>query len=95
MTGLVAWGLWDWTCHFQAGVSSPPDVPVPQEPGFTTTESRKKGMTLVVALTADGFARGDLFWDDGEGLQTFERGDYTQILFLAMRVSLGGNRLLG
>ncbi|XP_019398330.1 PREDICTED: lysosomal alpha-glucosidase [Crocodylus porosus] len=59
-----------------------------QEPGFTTTESRKKGMTLVVALTADGFARGDLFWDDGEGLQTFERGDYTQILFLAMSGTL-------
>ncbi|XP_048674815.2 lysosomal alpha-glucosidase isoform X2 [Caretta caretta] len=55
-----------------------------QEPGFTTTESRKKGMTLVVALTVAGVARGDLFWDDGESLLTFEKGDYTQILFLAM-----------
>ncbi|XP_072846803.2 lysosomal alpha-glucosidase [Pogona vitticeps] len=54
-----------------------------QEPAFTTTESRKNGMILVVALTEDGVARGDLFWDDGEGLLTFEKGDYTQIAFLA------------
>ncbi|XP_010224907.1 PREDICTED: lysosomal alpha-glucosidase [Tinamus guttatus] len=54
-----------------------------QEPAFRTAESRKKGMTLIVALTTDGFARGDLFWDDGESLQTFENGDYTQLLFLA------------
>ncbi|XP_062976199.1 lysosomal alpha-glucosidase isoform X2 [Elgaria multicarinata webbii] len=54
-----------------------------QEPAFTTTASRKNGMTLVVALTPDGVARGDLFWDDGESLLTFERNDYTQILFLA------------
>ncbi|NWX15492.1 LYAG glucosidase, partial [Aegotheles bennettii] len=54
-----------------------------QEPAFSTTESRQKGMALVVALTPDGFARGDLFWDDGESWQTFERGDYTEILFLA------------
>ncbi|NWU48360.1 LYAG glucosidase, partial [Dromas ardeola] len=54
-----------------------------QEPAFSTVESRKKGMALVVALTPDGFARGELFWDDGESWQTFEKGDYTEILFLA------------
>ncbi|NXD84177.1 LYAG glucosidase, partial [Halcyon senegalensis] len=54
-----------------------------QEPAFSTAESRRKGMALVVALTPDGFARGDLFWDDGESWQSFERGDYTEILFLA------------
>ncbi|KFO76310.1 Lysosomal alpha-glucosidase, partial [Cuculus canorus] len=54
-----------------------------QEPALSTAESRKKGMGLVVALTPDGFARGDLFWDDGESWQSFERGDYTEILFLA------------
>ncbi|XP_064323049.1 lysosomal alpha-glucosidase isoform X2 [Phalacrocorax carbo] len=54
-----------------------------QEPAFSTAESRKKGMALVVALTPDGFARGDLFWDDGESWQSFEKGDYTEILFLA------------
>ncbi|NXK82726.1 LYAG glucosidase, partial [Amazona guildingii] len=54
-----------------------------QEPAFNTAESRKKGMALVVALTPGGFARGDLFWDDGESWQSFERGDYTELLFLA------------
>ena len=44
---------------------------------------------MVVALTPDGFARGDLFWDDGESWQSFEKGDYTEILFLATRVSGG------
>lgn len=60
---------------------------MPQEPAFSTAQSRKKGMALVVALTLDGFARGDLFWDDGESWQSFEKGDYTEILFLATRVS--------
>lgn len=64
--------------------------PAPQEPAFSTAESRNKGMALVVALTPDGFARGDLFWDDGESWQTFEKGDYTEILFLATNVSEGG-----
>uniref|UniRef100_A0A8C3ETJ8 Lysosomal alpha-glucosidase n=1 Tax=Corvus moneduloides TaxID=1196302 RepID=A0A8C3ETJ8_CORMO len=57
-----------------------------QEPAFSTAQSRGKGMALVVALTPDGFARGDLFWDDGESWETFERGDYTEILFLASNV---------
>uniref|UniRef100_A0A8B9J0T4 Lysosomal alpha-glucosidase n=1 Tax=Amazona collaria TaxID=241587 RepID=A0A8B9J0T4_9PSIT len=57
-----------------------------QEPAFNTAESRKKGMALVVALTPGGFARGDLFWDDGESWQSFERGDYTELLFLATQL---------
>lgn len=72
-----------------AALGAVPD-PVPQEPAFSTAESRKKGMALVVALTPDGFARGELFWDDGESWQTFEKGDYTEILFLATQVSEGG-----
>ncbi|XP_077184313.1 lysosomal alpha-glucosidase [Paroedura picta] len=64
--------------HIRAGYILPL-----QEPALTTTESREKGMTLVVALTPEGVARGDLFWDDGDELLTFEKGDYTQLLFLA------------
>lgn len=67
--------------------------PCPQEPAFSTAESRKKGMALVVALTPDGFARGELFWDDGESWQSFEKGDYTETLFLAAHVSVGGGCL--
>ncbi|KAM3846334.1 lysosomal alpha-glucosidase isoform 3-T3 [Vipera latastei] len=59
-----------------------------QEPALTTTESRLNGMMLIVALTLEGVARGDLFWDDGEGLLTFEKGDYTQIFFLATNGAL-------
>lgn len=62
-------------------------LPLPQEPAFSTAQSRSKAMALVVALTLDGFARGDLFWDDGDSWETFERGDYTEILFLASNVS--------
>uniref|UniRef100_A0A8D2MKH1 LYAG glucosidase n=1 Tax=Zonotrichia albicollis TaxID=44394 RepID=A0A8D2MKH1_ZONAL len=60
-----------------------------QEPAFSTAQSRGKGMALVVALTPDGFARGELFWDDGDSWETFERGDYTELLFLASNVSTG------
>uniref|UniRef100_A0A8C6V503 Lysosomal alpha-glucosidase n=1 Tax=Naja naja TaxID=35670 RepID=A0A8C6V503_NAJNA len=59
-----------------------------QEPALTTTKSRLNGMTLIVALTLEGVARGDLFWDDGEGLLTFEKGDYTEIFFLARNGAL-------
>lgn len=69
--------------------------PCPQEPAFNTAESRKKGMALVVALTPDGFARGELFWDDGESWQSFEKGDYTETLFLASHVSVAGGLVGG
>ncbi|XP_062936672.1 lysosomal alpha-glucosidase isoform X2 [Cynocephalus volans] len=64
--------------HLRAGYI----IPL-QGPGLTTTESRKQPMVLVVALTASGEARGQLFWDDGESLGVLERGAYTQVTFLA------------
>ncbi|XP_029455043.1 lysosomal alpha-glucosidase [Rhinatrema bivittatum] len=64
--------------HIRAGYILPLQVP-----GNTTVESRRNGMYLMVALTEDGVAHGDLFWDDGESLKTFKRQDYTQIVFLA------------
>uniref|UniRef100_A0A8C7B4Q5 Lysosomal alpha-glucosidase n=1 Tax=Neovison vison TaxID=452646 RepID=A0A8C7B4Q5_NEOVI len=54
-----------------------------QGPGLTTTESRKQPMALLAALTVNGEARGELFWDDGESLGVLERGDYTEVIFLA------------
>ncbi|KAM5135364.1 lysosomal alpha-glucosidase-like [Mantella aurantiaca] len=59
-----------------------------QLPGMTTQETRRNSLALVVALTMEGFARGDLFWDDGESLGSFERRDFTQILFIATNSSL-------
>uniref|UniRef100_A0A8C5WMN8 Lysosomal alpha-glucosidase n=1 Tax=Leptobrachium leishanense TaxID=445787 RepID=A0A8C5WMN8_9ANUR len=51
-------------------------------PGQTVKQTRKSNLTLVVALDADGFARGDLYWDDGDSLDTLKKGDYTQVVFL-------------
>nr|XP_015212266.1 PREDICTED: lysosomal alpha-glucosidase [Lepisosteus oculatus]XP_015212267.1 PREDICTED: lysosomal alpha-glucosidase [Lepisosteus oculatus] len=56
---------------------------VQQEPALTTTQSRSKPFHLTVALSGGGWARGELFWDDGDSLDTFETGDYSHILFLA------------
>ncbi|KAG9473611.1 hypothetical protein GDO78_004094, partial [Eleutherodactylus coqui] len=57
-------------------------------PGMTTEETRRNSLYLVVALTPEGFARGDLFWDDGDSLWTFERMDYTQVVFIAANNAL-------
>ncbi|XP_018419368.1 PREDICTED: lysosomal alpha-glucosidase-like [Nanorana parkeri] len=54
-----------------------------QEPAMTTTEMRRNGLILMVALTKDGAARGELYWDDGDSLDTYERGDYSLITFSA------------
>lgn len=39
-----------------------------QEPGYTTTETRGNPWAILVALDADGQAKGDLYLDDGESL---------------------------
>lgn len=54
-----------------------------QTPGMTTEETRRNSLTLVIPLTPEGFARGDLFWDDGDSLGTFEKMDYTKVVFIA------------
>ncbi|KAM3922289.1 lysosomal alpha-glucosidase-like [Leptodactylus fuscus] len=59
-----------------------------QMPGMTTEETRRNSLTLVVALTPEGFAQGDLFWDDGDSLATFDRMDYTQVVFIAANNAL-------
>lgn len=64
--------------HLRAGYILPL-----QGPSLTTTESRKQPMALVVALTASGEARGELYWDDGESLGVLEHGAYSLITFLA------------
>ncbi|KAG8565064.1 hypothetical protein GDO81_012695 [Engystomops pustulosus] len=54
-----------------------------QRPGMTTEETRKNDLQLLVALSADGSAQGDLYWDDGDSLDTYKKGDYSMILFKA------------
>ncbi|PSN67081.1 hypothetical protein BS50DRAFT_600606 [Corynespora cassiicola Philippines] len=43
-----------------------------QEPGYTTTESRSNPWGLLVALSDDGEASGELYVDDGESLEPAE-----------------------
>lgn len=40
----------------------------------------------MVALSPGGWAWGDLFWDDGDSLDTFQRGDYSCVIFIAGQV---------
>ncbi|XP_074615489.1 putative maltase-glucoamylase 2 isoform X3 [Acropora palmata] len=53
-------------------------IPV-QEPANNTAFSRKKPTGLLVALGDDGKARGEVFWDDGESIDTMEKGEYLLI----------------
>lgn len=53
---------------------------------MTTTASRRNPFFLTVALTSGGWAYGDLFWDDGESLDTFEKENYCYVIFVAGEV---------
>ncbi|XP_064482529.1 lysosomal alpha-glucosidase-like [Ornithodoros turicata] len=44
--------------------------------------SRAKPLTLLVALDKGGTAQGQLFWDDGESLDTLEKGEYSLFDFV-------------
>ncbi|NWX89039.1 LYAG glucosidase, partial [Nothoprocta pentlandii] len=56
-----------------------------QKPGITSQESRGNPLRLIVALSQSRAAWGDLFWDDGESLDTFERGSYSYLVFNVTR----------
>ncbi|XP_036408755.1 lysosomal alpha-glucosidase [Megalops cyprinoides] len=59
-----------------------------QEPALTTSASRSKPFLLTVALSEGGWARGELFWDDGDSLDTFEKGDYSYVIFIVGQAEL-------
>ncbi|KAL6111023.1 uncharacterized protein ACO6RY_19988 [Pungitius sinensis] len=52
-----------------------------QAPNLTLWVSSGQPLHLIAALSDDGSAAGDLFWDDGEGIDTYERGLYSYIVF--------------
>lgn len=54
-----------------------------QEPALTTSASRTNLFFLTVALSEGGWAWGDLFWDDGESLDTYEKNSYSYLIFIA------------
>nr|CAD7577903.1 unnamed protein product [Timema californicum] len=53
-----------------------------QEPGMTTTASRKNNFQLMVASDESGSASGELYWDDGDTLGETGRGSYTGTLLV-------------
>lgn len=59
-----------------------------QVPALTTSASRSNPFLLTVALCSQGWAKGELFWDDGDSLDTFEHGDYSYVVFMAGQVGL-------
>ncbi|XP_044203533.1 lysosomal alpha-glucosidase [Thunnus albacares] len=52
-----------------------------QEPNVTLWVSSGQPLHLVCALSDDGSASGDLFWDDGETIDTYENNQYAYITF--------------
>ncbi|KAL3066467.1 hypothetical protein OYC64_016425 [Pagothenia borchgrevinki] len=52
-----------------------------QAPNLTLWVSSGQPLHLVTALSEGGAASGDLFWDDGETIDTFENNLYSYILF--------------
>nr|XP_025837997.1 putative maltase-glucoamylase-like protein FLJ16351 [Vulpes vulpes] len=54
-----------------------------QEPAMNTQASRQKFMGLIVALDDNGEAEGQLFWDDGQSIDTYENGNYFLANFTA------------
>ncbi|XP_069036870.1 lysosomal alpha-glucosidase [Lepisosteus oculatus] len=54
-----------------------------QTPNTTLWISTGNPLHLVVALSDDSTAEGDLFWDDGESIDTYETDQYAYIVFSA------------
>ncbi|EMP39847.1 Maltase-glucoamylase, intestinal [Chelonia mydas] len=47
-----------------------------QDPANNTFYSRQNSMGLTVALDDNGFAQGQLYWDDGKSTDAYEQGAY-------------------
>ncbi|XP_071846318.1 sucrase-isomaltase, intestinal-like isoform X2 [Apostichopus japonicus] len=59
-----------------------------QEPAVTTFYSRQNPMGLIVALDDYGHAEGDLFWDEGDTVDTIENSEFFYATFIADQNSL-------
>ncbi|TSR87326.1 putative maltase-glucoamylase 2 [Bagarius yarrelli] len=59
-----------------------------QKPENNTQYSRKNPLGLIVALDDHGTASGSLFWDDGEGIDTYANNAYFLTYFSVIRNNL-------
>lgn len=53
-----------------------------QHSALNTVASRKKPLYLIVAPNKDNYASGELFWDDGESIDVYNRKLYNQFSFV-------------
>ncbi|XP_077984553.1 sucrase-isomaltase, intestinal-like [Glandiceps talaboti] len=54
-----------------------------QEPGRSTVYTRSLPLGMIVALDDTDEAFGEIFWDDGESIDTYENGEYYMAQFHA------------
>ncbi|CAO2603307.1 Probable maltase-glucoamylase 2 [Lemmus lemmus] len=59
-----------------------------QEPAMNTYYSRQNFVGLTVALDDKGEAEGQMFWDDGQSIDTYEKGFYFLANFRATQTTL-------
>ncbi|KAK3103360.1 hypothetical protein FSP39_018703 [Pinctada imbricata] len=59
-----------------------------QDPEVNTVQSRKNRFKLFVALNSSLKAYGELYWDDGESLDSDVRGEFNMLEFAANKNSL-------
>ncbi|XP_061686397.1 lysosomal alpha-glucosidase [Syngnathoides biaculeatus] len=64
-----------------------------QTPNLTLWVSSGQPLHLVSALSDNGTACGDLFWDDGESLDTFETNQYAYVVFSVARQTMNSEVL--
>ncbi|XP_040066950.1 lysosomal alpha-glucosidase-like [Ixodes scapularis] len=56
-----------------------------QKPGLTTTESRRNPLGLLVAPDRQGLARGQMFRDDGDSINTVTKDEYDLYDFILIK----------
>nr|CAD7408167.1 unnamed protein product [Timema poppensis] len=61
-----------------------------QEPSATTTLTRKNNIYLLAAADELGVAAGELYWDDGDSLNSYEES-----LYILLKFNLSGAQLSG
>ncbi|KAF7653977.1 hypothetical protein LDENG_00076250, partial [Lucifuga dentata] len=62
-----------------------------QKPENNTYYSRKNPLGLIIALSDGGTAQGSFFWDNGEGIDTYEEGQYLLTTFAVESNFLSSN----
>uniref|UniRef100_A0A4X2L9V0 Sucrase-isomaltase n=1 Tax=Vombatus ursinus TaxID=29139 RepID=A0A4X2L9V0_VOMUR len=59
-----------------------------QDPAQNTFHSRNNFMGLIVAVDDNKMAQGSLFWDDGDSIDTYEKGQYLSVQFQLNQTTL-------